>query len=713
MRHSEFKKIFSLILDNEATAQEKLAAEEHLKACPSCRAYAAELNNLSSLLKTWNDENPSPDLEQQFKNKFDGRRQKEGFTMRKRYLEVAVTVVVLIVGLVGLQQYTHRGLQARVRTATDSISSVQLAKVAPQNGYYFSKGLVTGAVKGKMALGSARVSDSADSMQLAYTTAEYEPYYSNGASVSAGVPGSTATQYGLSDGSIKRGLTVQSARLSEGVSKDFLFYSPAPEDREEYSHIDGNKFLEVAQEPLSTFSIDVDTASYSNIRRFLDDNQMPPQGAVRVEEMINYFAYDYPQPQGNDPFSISLESGACPWQPEHRLVLVGIQGKDLDTKELPESNLVFLIDVSGSMRDSGKIDLLKKSFRLMVEQLTSNERVAIVTYAENAKLVLDSTSGDQKKKILDVIDHLNAGGSTAGAAGIQLAYEVAQKNFVKGGNNRVILATDGDFNVGASSETELVSMIQEKRSQGIFLTVLGFGVGDYKDNKMQQLADKGNGSHYYIDNLNEGKKVMVSELGSTLFTIAKDVKIQIEFNPAIVKAYRLIGYENRILAKEDFKDDTKDAGELGAGHTVTALYEIIPAWSSEKVEYDSDGLKYQTKAVSSSDDLLTIKLSYKAPEENKSQIIERSLQRKDAFDISASTNFQFASAVAEFGLLLRNSEHKTKASYAHVLNAAVAAKGNDPWGYRAEFIDLVKKAKSLDVRSEGPGMQFKGTIKKK
>ncbi|MCK4825883.1 VWA domain-containing protein, partial [bacterium] len=352
---------------------------------------------------------------------------------------------------------------------------------------------------------------------------------------------------------------------------------------EEYDRIYENRYLDALNNPLSTFSIDVDTASYSNIRRFIKNNQFPLKDAVGIEEMINYFSYDYLLPKKKYPFSINTEISSCPWNQAHHLVHIGLQGKKLETKQLPPSNLVFLLDVSGSMQSPSKLPLLQTAFKLLVRELGENDRVSIVVYAGAAGLVLPSTSTRQKDKIIEAIDKLRAGGSTAGGAGIKLAYKVAEDNFIENGNNRIILATDGDFNIGISSTSALVRFVEEKRKKGIFLTTLGFGMGNYKDGRMEQLADKGNGNYYYIDNLLEAKKVFIDDMRGTLFTIAKDVKIQIEFNPAKVKAYRLIGYENRMLKKEDFADDTKDAGELGAGHTVTALYEIIPYGSKEEI----------------------------------------------------------------------------------------------------------------------------------
>ncbi len=468
---------------------------------------------------------------------------------------------------------------------------------------------------------------------------------------------------------------------------------------EDYSPITENRFFETTKEPLSTFSIDVDAASYSNMRRFLKNGQQPPKDAIRVEEMVNYFNYDYPQPSGEHPFEVVTEISDCPWQPNHRLLHIGLQGKQVPMENLPASNLVFLIDVSGSMRDANKLPLLQASFKLLTDQLREQDKVAIVVYAGAAGLVLEPTSGADKQKIKDAISQLQAGGSTAGGAGIQLAYKTAKENFVKGGNNRVILATDGDFNIGASSDAEMVRMIEEKRESGIFLTVLGFGMGNYKDNKMQQLADKGNGNHAYIDDISEAKKVLVSEFGGTVFTIAKDVKLQIEFNPTKVRGYRLVGYENRVLENEDFHDDKKDAGELGSGHTVTALYEIIPAGVESPHLAQVDELKYQENTVkpsaSRSEELCTIKLRYKQPDGVKSRLIEQAVLDRGSELDESSDNFRWAAAVAEFGLLLRDSEFKGEATYTHVKKLAEGAKGKDPNGYRRELIDMIDTMKSL------------------
>lgn len=467
---------------------------------------------------------------------------------------------------------------------------------------------------------------------------------------------------------------------------------------EEYDVIVENKFLAANNNPLSTFSIDVDEAAYSNIRRYIENGSLPPAGAVRIEEMINYFDYSYQAPTNDDPFRVITEMSDCPWSPQHKLVHIGLQGKEIPLENLPASNMVFLVDVSGSMDEPNKLPLVQESLSLLVDQLREQDRVAIVVYAGNAGLVLPSTSGANKTKIKEAIYELKAGGYTAGGEGIQLAYKTARENFVNEGNNRVILATDGDFNVGVSSDDELVRMIEKERKSGIFLSVLGYGMGNYKDSKMQQLADKGNGNHSYIDNINEAKKVLVSEFGSTLFTIAKDVKIQIEFNPAKVQAYRLVGYENRMLASEDFNDDTKDAGELGSGHTVTALYEIIPVGIKDDFSKSVDALKYQANnkpIAGNSDEVMTIKLRYKKPDEEVSKLITEVVKDGFVSSVMTSDNFRFSAAVAEFGLLLRNSEYKQNASYSQVVSLAKSARGADKNGYRAEFIRLVESVTSL------------------
>ncbi len=468
-------------------------------------------------------------------------------------------------------------------------------------------------------------------------------------------------------------------------------------NREGYNRIYDNEFKDSKHDPLSTFSIDVDRASYSNVRRFLNQHTLPQADAVRIEEMINYFSYKYPQPKADDPFSITTEYTECPWNKKHSLIHIGLQGKDVKLDNLPANNLTFLIDVSGSMSSEDKLPLLKSGLRLLVEQMRPEDKVSLVVYAGAAGVVLPPTSGDHKDRILDALDKLQSGGSTAGGEGIMLAYKTARENYNVKGNNRIILATDGDFNVGISSDGELTRLIEKEREDGVFLSVLGFGTGNYQDGKMEQLADKGNGNYAYIDNILEAKKVLVKEMGGTLLTIAKDVKLQIEFNPAKVKAYRLVGYENRLLNKEDFNDDKKDAGELGSGHTVTAIYEIIPAGSGELVA-STDALKYQeTKpnSAASSSEVMTIKFRYKEPKEKTSKLLTHIVSdQKTSFD-ATSENCRFSVAVAEFGMLLRDSKFKGDADFKSVMTLAKSAKGEDEEGYRAEFIKLVEIAELL------------------
>ena len=471
-------------------------------------------------------------------------------------------------------------------------------------------------------------------------------------------------------------------------------YKPTQWNMEEYKNRADNSFQDVLSTPLSTFSIDVDTAAYSNMRRFINTGALPPIDAVRTEELLNYFTYNYPQPTDGNPFSVNTEVGDCPWSPGHKLMLLGIQGQQIKTEQLPPTNLVFLIDVSGSMASPDKLPLLKTAFKLLVRQLREQDTVAIVVYAGAAGLVLEPTSGSERTKIIDKIDSLQAGGSTAGSEGLKLAYKVAREKFNAAGNNRVILATDGDFNVGPSSEGELTRMIEEYRKDGVFLSVLGFGMGNIKDNKMEMLADKGNGNYAYIDNAMEAKKVLVSQMAGTLFTIAKDVKIQVEFNPAQVKSYRLIGYEKRVLENRDFNDDKKDAGDMGAGHSVTALYEIIPAGSVETAA-NVDPLTYQQSQVIASEDLLQEKIRYKNPREDTSKLLVTKVGSKDQV-AAASENFRFAAAVAEYAMLLRNSEFKGQASYPQALALARNARGIDTEGYRSEFIKLMEISQLLD-----------------
>ncbi|MCB9757806.1 MAG: von Willebrand factor type A domain-containing protein [Candidatus Omnitrophica bacterium] len=755
--HQEWKLLISAYFDDELSSQEKDTVNDHLVDCPACQKYLKELQTLSLRVKALKNESLSADLEQRLNN-LNRTRTQEPVMKKSTFMNaLKVTVPILFVGVIALslQMYIKRGVQGRLRAAADDIGN-QYSK----SNTRLSQGVVALSSTSKLSsLGEKK------NYEEYYANSDYTfDRAASDKSVHSNVPSvvgftqkttapSTAAQimwqdsayYRRANGAVSKDAEILKGGLyselranemtvtnrttnygnlqkeywgNEGANKlenvrasgyeSVRIHQPLPtSNTEQYDLISENEFLKVIDNPLSTFSIDVDTASYANIRRFLNNNQMPPRDAVRIEEMINYFQYNYPQPGWNQPFSITLEQGICPWNQGHHLVLVGLQGKELSERQTPPSNLVFLIDVSGSMSSSDKLPLLKESLKMMVAQLRPEERVSIVVYAGAAGLVLDSAPGYNKGLIMSAIDNLQAGGSTAGGQGIELAYAMARKNFLKNGNNRVILATDGDFNVGVSNDSQLVQLIEEKRKDGIFLTVLGFGTGNYQDGKMEKLADKGNGNYFYIDTLNEGKKVLVDELGSTLIAIAKDVKIQIEFNPSAVKAYRLIGYENRKLAKEDFNDDTKDAGELGAGHTVTALYEIIPAVSWETTNTNVDPLKYQKqikrKSIFTNDkEMMTVKLRYKEPKAQTSQLITKVLnQPTNTFGrnwFGSSDNLQFASAVAEFGMLLRDSNFKGVSSYQSVLQRVQNSAYNDAHGYKNELIGLIQKASTLDHR---------------
>jgi len=490
---------------------------------------------------------------------------------------------------------------------------------------------------------------------------------------------------------------VSVARSAEEMA--FALQTGDPQfNTEGYDEIRENEFLSVSENPLSTFSIDVDTASYANVRRFLEAGQRPPRDAVRIEELLNYFHYDYPAPTGEDPFAVHVEVAECPWNHEHRLARIGLKGREIDRGETAGSNLVFLIDVSGSMQPANKLPLLKSALKLLVKQLDSRDQVAIVVYAGASGLVLPSTPGDQTREILHALGKLRSGGGTNGGAGLRLAYKVARENFIQGGVNRVILATDGDFNLGITTHAELLALIEKDARAGIFLTALGFGMGNYKDGRLELLTARGNGNYAYIDRLAEARKVLVEQMDGTLVTIAKDVKIQVEFNPVEVGAYRLIGYENRMLRKEDFNDDRKDAGEIGAGHTVTALYEIVPP-DGTTMTPEVDPLKYQAPATQSDaaegGELLTVNLRYKEPDEHSSRHLTVSVTDADDSLAAASPDFKFAAAVAEFGLLLRDSAHKGDASLEQVQLLGLEGRDADEGGYRAEFYELVERAKQL------------------
>lgn len=486
---------------------------------------------------------------------------------------------------------------------------------------------------------------------------------------------------------------------ANATSKMILLSPPPPQQRnaETYKEIKENSFVAVAQQPVTTFSADVDRAAYANVRRIIGYGQIPPKDAVRIEEMVNYFDYDYPAPEEGSvsPLRVSPELAPAPWNPNHLLLRIGLQAKKIDLAKAPPSNIVFLIDVSGSMDEENKLPLLKSSFKMLLGQLRPDDKIAIVTYANGTKVALPSTSVKDKEKIIKVLDNLYASGGTSGGRGIQLAYEQAQKSFIKNGNNRIILATDGDFNIGINNTTDLEKFIEKQRESGIYMSVLGFGIGNYRDDMAETIADKGNGNYAYIDNITEAKKVLVNELSGTLFAVAKDVKLQLEFNPKYVKEYKLIGYENRMLANEDFTNDKKDAGEIGAGHTVTALYELVP--SDGKV---AQSLRYQSQELNEKgkgNELGFLKIRYKDPKvkDAKSvEITEPLVFNKKALK-ETSTDYRFAASVAEFGILLRDNSNKANATYDQVIELAEGAIGKDPEGYRKEFVRLVKSVKML------------------
>lgn len=496
-------------------------------------------------------------------------------------------------------------------------------------------------------------------------------------------------------------ITSNEAALMEpsanATSKMILSSPPQQRNAETYKEIKENSFVAVAQQPVTTFSADVDRAAYANVRRIIGYGQIPPKDAVRIEEMVNYFDYDYPAPEEGSasPLRVSPELAPAPWNPNHLLLRIGLQAKKIDLTKAPPSNIVFLIDVSGSMDEENKLPLLKSSFKMLLGQLRPDDKIAIVTYANGTKVALPSTSVKDKEKIIKVLDNLYASGGTSGGRGIQLAYEQAQKSFIKNGNNRIILATDGDFNIGINNTTDLEKFIEKQRESGIYMSVLGFGIGNYRDDMAETIADKGNGNYAYIDNITEAKKVLVNELSGTLFAVAKDVKLQLEFNPKYVKEYKLIGYENRMLANEDFTNDKKDAGEIGAGHTVTALYELVP--SDGKV---AQSLRYQSQELNEKgkgNELGFLKIRYKDPKvkDAKSvEITEPLVFNKKALK-ETSTDYRFAASVAEFGILLRDNSNKANATYDQVIELAEGAIGKDPEGYRKEFVRLVKSVKML------------------
>jgi Ca-activated chloride channel homolog len=573
------------------------------------------------------------------------------------------------------------------RRITDATGAFEFVNVAP--GSY----TVTAELRGFRTATLTTLVDTGATRQLAVTLAVGELEETITVTGAAPVVDAQEVQGGRAES--RTGTTRdQIVRRSDRFASELF-------NTEAYDKIDDNQWTSPAHKPLSTFSIDVDTASYSNVRRFLQQGQLPPKDAVRIEELINYFSFDYPQPRDGTPFSVTTAVAEAPWNPRHRLALVGLQGKRIDPGKTPPRNLVFLVDVSGSMQPPNKLPLVKSSLAMLARNLTARDRIALVVYAGASGLVLPPTRGDDTGTILEALGRLQAGGSTNGAQGLRLAYQTARDAFIPGGVNRVILATDGDFNVGVTNQGDLIRLIEESRESGVMLSVLGYGMGNLKDSTMEKLADKGNGNYAYIDTLAEAQKVLIEQAGGTLVTIAKDVKLQIEFNPKHVAAYRLIGYENRVLQDQDFNDDRKDAGDLGAGHSVTALYEIVPA--GVKIDLPGvDPLRYQTTSSDAStdhpDELMAVKLRYKQPDAVTSQL--RTFTVRTRRDMAPELGF--AAAVAEFGMLLRDSEFKSAASFAQARNLATRFKGPDPHGHRAEFIRLVGLAESLATPRDVP-----------
>jgi Ca-activated chloride channel family protein len=544
------------------------------------------------------------------------------------------------------------------------------------------------------------------------TLLESKPYSVNAPAAS----GQARQQYEAADAAKPRMAAKAAAGASVTREANVYLAPPAPyvaspnvqPDREQYAKIDENPVKQVAESPVSTFSVDVDTGSYSNVRRMLNAGRLPPADAVRVEEMVNYFPYAYALPRGNAPFAVHTEIAPAPWNPNHQLLRIGIKGQDVAKNNLPSANLVFLVDVSGSMDSPERLPLLKSALKLLINQLRQQDHVSLVTYASGTQVVLEPTSGAHKAKIIAALENLRPGGSTYGAGGIKLAYDMAQQGYIKGGINRIMLATDGDFNVGITNFETLKNMVEEKRKGGVSLSTLGFGVGNYNDRLMEQLADAGNGNYSYIDTLNEGQKVLVNEMTSTLATIAKDVKIQIEFNPDVVSEYRLIGYENRMLKREDFNNDKVDAGDVGAGHTVTALYELTlkgQPGTVDPLRYGKEKNQSEARPVAEkSGELAFLRMRYKAPDGDVSKLVEWPLHRDDVKSsfAQASAEFRFAAAVAAFGQQLRGGKHTGSMSYGEIARIASESRGEDAFGYRGEFLRLVNLAQSLSTGKPEP-----------
>ena len=690
----------------EADAETALVVEQALAESEALRRAAAEVRDTAGLLSTALAAEPAPALTaDQHRAIAEGARPSARRRIARALPWAGLAAAAVVVALVVSRD---AGPLPEVRTVAGYVvpSAAPSLPARPTSGG--APAADTTAPVAVQGVAETKGSPRGETVIANPATAALEPEGKGGAvggiqgAVAGGRPAESIAVVGAVARSNVMSTATAGAPLGRRAFVDVDRRSQTEDfNTEAYAHREDSDFVETALHPLSTFSVDVDTASYSNVRRFLGASRLPPAGAVRIEEMLNYFPYDYAAPQGRDAFAAHVEVATAPWNPAHRLVRVGLKAREIAAEKRPATNLVFLIDVSGSMNQPNKLPLVQRALKMLVRRLDSRDRVAIVVYAGQAGLVLPSIRGDREADILEAIDRLEAGGSTNGGEGIQLAYDIASRELVRGGVNRVVLATDGDFNVGVTDEGSLVRLVQQKAKTGVFLTVLGFGMGNLQDSRLESLADKGNGNYAYVDTENEARKALVEEMTSTLITVAKDVKVQIEFNPARVRAYRLLGYENRRLEAEDFKDDAKDAGEVGAGHAVTALYELVPP-GAPLPRPAADPLVYQRPAApggsGAGSDLMRLKLRYKQPDGQKGEEREWRIPDRVAHLEDASADFKFQAAVAAFGMILRDSPHKGRATLDSVLGLADEGLGPDAAGYRAEFVGLVKRAQALRAR---------------
>ncbi len=710
MKRTDFsEELITAYALGELSATERAEIETRAAQDPALRATIAEVREFASLMSADLAAEPTPSLKVEQQRKIlDGKPSwfARFLTPQALGLEAAFAAGLVAVTLYSNLRLPRSEIGAHVVGETRPSEPAQVAANSPQD--FKAKAGLIGARLGERAPSAPEADEMSDGSRvlgggMINAVGRGQGYAVKGGSagVAVGAAGAGGAMADYS-ASLMAGMRVQNIA---GYPPDVRMPREGG-GTESYSKISENVFLDPTKAPLSTFSINVDTASYANLRRFISGGQLPPKDAVRVEEMVNYFNYNYPEPTGADPFSVTTEVATAPWAPSHRLMKIGLKGKAFEEKKRPATNLVFLVDVSGSMDEPNKLPLLKQSLRMLIDKLDSRDRVSLVTYASGSQVVLAATPGDKKDTIVSAVDRLVAGGSTNGEGGIRLAYSTAQAGFISGGANRVILATDGDFNVGVDSPGDLTKLIEEKAKSGVNLSVLGFGMGNYKDANLEVLSSKGHGNYAYIDTLSEAKKVLVEQMGGTLFTIAKDVKLQLEFNPSEVNGYRLIGYENRLLAHEDFNNDQKAANDIGAGHTVTAIYEIIP----KGVSFNGpgvDALKYQTPAGASttpsaalksgSGELLTVKLRYKSPGSDTSQLLTHVVKDEGKKLDAASVDFRWAASVAGFGMLLRESPNKGNANYSSLLDLAQSSRGSDIGGYRGAMIELMQRAKVIST----------------